>query len=279
MPALAQSVSRRFACLLAVLCISLAAPAAHASVTFNWSGTWSAGSPTNGQTKTQQFTSVTANDITVSIYNSGMTAQGGYPAIDSTETTSGLSGVNGLQLYASKSAAVTSFYRVTVSFATPVTNLSFSLWDCDASAGQFVDKFQNIQALAVGGATVGADSFASEVAGYNTISGSGLSAVISGTAGASNTTNQGTVDIAFNQPITQFSFEWSNSDSGHGAQAVGLSPIVYTIVPEGRSGLVTVGSCAAAVLCEFFRRRRAKAAIQQERLQARRPFPAVARLF
>ena len=111
--------------------------------------------PTHGQTKTQSFTSISANDITVSIYNSGVNNHGGYPAINSTETTSGLSGVNALQLYLDNSAAVGNVLRVTVSFAYAVTNVSFSLWDCDASAGQFVDKFANIQATAVGGGTVG----------------------------------------------------------------------------------------------------------------------------
>ncbi len=239
-------------------------PAAHASVVFNWPNSgWTAGAPNTGQTKTQSFTSVTTNDITVSIYNSGVGNHGGYPAINSTETTSGLSGVNALQLYLDNSAAVGNFLRVTVSFATPVTNLSFQLWDCDAAPGQFIDTFKNIQALAVGGATVGADSIASEVAGYNTITGSGLGAVISGTAGATNTTNEGTVDIAFNQPITQFSFEWSNADSGRGAQAVGLSPITYTVVPESNPAYFGVASCAGAILCEVLRRKKGREKIRK----------------
>ena len=259
MPAQARHPIYRCA-LVAMALFALLATSARGSVVFDWPSApgWTAGQPNSGQTKTQQFTSVTTNDITVSIYNSGVGNHGGYPAINSTETTGGFTGLNALQLYLDNSAAVGNYLRVTVSFATPVTNLSFQLWDCDALAGQFVDTFKNIQAVAVGGATVGADTLTSAVAGYNTITGTGLSTVITGIASASNTTNQGTIDIAFNQPITQFSFEWSNTDAGRGAQAVGLGPLTYTVLPEGRPGLFSIGSCLFAVLCESVRRRRAK---------------------
>ncbi len=81
-------------------------PSVHGSVVFNWPNSgWTAGAPNTGQTKTQSFTSISANDITVSIFNSGVNNHGGYPAINSTETTGGLSGVNALQLYLDNSAA------------------------------------------------------------------------------------------------------------------------------------------------------------------------------
>jgi len=245
--------------MLAVMAALAAMPAMRASVVFNWPNSgWTAGQPTSGQTKTQSFTSISSNDITVSIYNSGVNNQGGYPAINSTNTTSGLSGVNALQLYISSTPTFGNLLRVTVSFGYAVTNVSFSLWDCDAAAGQFIDKFANIQATAFGGGTVGLSSATSEVAGYNSITGTGLSTVILGTAGATNTTNEGTVDLAFNQPITSFSFEWSNNDAGRGAQAVGLGPITYTVVPESSPAYFGVASCAGAVLCEAVRRKKAR---------------------
>ena len=80
-----------------------------------------------------------------------------------------------------------------------------------------------------------------------------------GTAAADNSTNQGSVDLAFNQPITSFSFEWSNNDSGRGAQAVGFGPITYTVVPESNPAYFGIASCVGAVLCEFLRRKKARA--------------------
>lgn len=230
---------------------------AHGSVVFNWPSPpgWTAGAPSIGSTATQNFTAVNPNDITVSLYNQGVNIQGTYPQINSTNTTGGLA-VNGLQLYNSSTPAFGGFIRTTVSFANPVTNLTFQLWDIDKLAGQFVDKIANLQAVAVGGAIVGADSVTSAVAGYNSITGTGLSTVILGTNGASNTTNQGTIDIAFNQPITQFSFEWSNNDAGRGAQAVGLGPLTFTVVPEFSSSLLVLALCAVAVVTEKKMRRR-----------------------
>ena len=264
---IAQPMSSRgravyhFVRLFSLALVLLGATGVRASVVFNWPSSpgWTAGTPGNGQTKTQSFTSVTTNDITVSIYTSGVNNQGGYPQISTNSTTGGLTGVNGLQLYISSTPTFGNFLRVTVSFATAVTNLSFQLWDVDAAAGQFVDKFANIQALAQGGGTVGATSVTSEVAGYNSITGTGLSTVILGTAGASNTTNQGTVDITFAGPITQFSFEWSNNDNGRGAQAVGLGPLTYTPVPETRGIFGGIISCIVAASCEMLLRHRSRA--------------------
>ena len=67
-------------------------------VTFDWPNPpgWTAGTPTTGQTATQSFTSVSPNDISVSIYNGGVNNQAGYPQINSTNETGGLSGVNEL---------------------------------------------------------------------------------------------------------------------------------------------------------------------------------------
>ncbi len=237
-----------------------------ASVTFNWPSSpgWTAGSPTAGQTKTQQFTSVNPNDITVSINNSGagplgMNFQGGYPAIGSTPTypfDGGTSGTNGLQLVVSSSQAST-YIRTTVSFATPVTNLSFEIWDVDANLGQFVDKIANIQAVPQGGGLVGASSVTNNYSGaYNTITGTGLATVVLGTANATNNTDQGTIHITFAGPITQFSFDWSNNDSALGAQGIGLGPLTYTPVPEVPQPWIPLAACATVIGFELLRRRR-----------------------
>jgi hypothetical protein len=248
-----------------VVLLAVSRFSASASVVFDWPASpgWTAGAPTAGQTNTQSFTSVTPNDITVSINNSGTGAQGmnfqaGYPQISSNPFTGGFSGVNGLELLVTSSQAFGTFTKTTVSFATPVTNLSFQIWDVDAVPGQFVDKIANIQALAQGGATVGADSVNSAVAGYNTVVGTGLATVVLGTANANNGTNQGTINLTFNGPITQFSFEWSNNDPALGQQGIALGPLTYTPVPEIAPPWSAAGACSMVIVFEFLRRRRSK---------------------
>jgi hypothetical protein len=240
----------------------LLSPASVRGTVFDWpSSGWTAGAPAPGQTVTQSFTNVTPNDITVSINNNGASNQGatwqtGYPAIDSTTETGGFSGVNALQIYVVAQSSTSSYIRTTVTFSNPVINLSFQIWDVDAFSGQFADRISNIQAIALGGTTVWPDSVTSAIAGYNTITGTGLSTIVLGTANAANNTNQGTIDISFAGPITQFSFDWSNNDPALGAQAIALGPLTYTIVPEMSAGWVVALLCSIAIAAREIGRRR-----------------------
>jgi hypothetical protein len=238
---------------------------AQASVVFNWPSPpgWTAGTPAPGQTVTQSFTSVDPNDITAAINNNGVSGSGAtwqtnYPQINSTQSTGGFSGTNALQLYATAQNSVTSYIRTTVTFATPVINLSFQLWDVDSVPGQFTDKISNIQALALGGGTVGATSVTSVTPGFNTITGTGLATVVLGTANAANNTNQGSINITFSGQITQFSFDWSNNDPALGAQAIALGPLTYDPVPEADSVRSVVATCLVAIVGEKVHRRRRK---------------------
>ena len=254
-------VARQFCLLTLALCLT--AVAANGSVVFDWptSPGWTAGAPGPGVTATQQFTSVTPNDITAAINNNGVSGSGAnwntnYPQIGTNPLTSGLTGVNALQLFVLSESSTSSYVRTTVTFATPVINLSFQIWDVDAVAGQFADKIFNIQALAQGGGTVGATSVTSATPGFNTITGTGLATVVLGTNNASNNTNQGTIDITFSGPITQFSFDWSNNDAGLGQQAIGLGPLTYDPVPEADPVFSAAAACLTAILGEKLRRRR-----------------------
>src|ERR1700737_1187397 len=183
-----------FLCRLAGLLLLLSPAPLHATI-FNWpSSGWTAGVPAAGQTLTQNFSRATPNDITVSINNNGASNQGatwqtGYPAIDSTTETGGFNGTNGLQLYVIQQSSTSSYIKMTVAFSSAVSNLSFQIWDVDAGSGQFIDKIFQIQAIAVGGATVGPDSVTSAVPGYNSITGSGINTIVLGTALADNSTN------------------------------------------------------------------------------------------
>ena len=231
-------------------------PLAHRTdaTVLNWPSVpgWTAGAPAAGQTLVQSFTAASPNDVTVSINNNGVGPTGaqwvgGYPAIDSTSETGGFTGVNALQYYVNTQSATSSFIRTTISFATPVAGLTFQIWDVDAISTQFADKISSIQAIAVGGAVVGPTSVTSAVAGFNVISGSGLSTVVLGTAVASDTSNHGTIDITFSGQITQFSFDWSNNDPKLMGQAIAIGPLTYAIVPESNAFCCIVLICAMAV--------------------------------
>jgi hypothetical protein len=241
----------------------LLGPAAVRASIVNWpDGGWTAGAPGPGQTVSQSFTSSNPNDITVDINNNGNSAQGGtwqtgYPQINSTMSTGGFTGVTGLQLYLTNQDSVSSYLRTTISFASPVTSVTFQIWDVDAVNNQFADKIFNIQGIAPGNVTVGPDSVTSAVSGYNIITGTGLTTVVTGTANANNATNQGTIDITFNGPITSFSFDWSNADTKLGAQAIALGPISY--LPELAPSWGSAAVCGLAVLGIENRRRRRRA--------------------
>jgi hypothetical protein len=248
------------------LCAALLALHAKATV-LALPNSWTGGSPAPGATGSQTFTS-SGQTATISVNNNGTSATGatwaaGYPAFNSTQTTGGLSPLqNGLQLYATSTSSTSAFILTTVTFATAVTNVSFEIWDVDKSATQFVDTITGIQALAFyTGAVQGASSVTSAVPNtYNTVQGSGLSFRVDGTAGASNTTNQGTVTISFTGPITQFSFLWSNTDPGLGGQAIGVGNINFTPVPEVSAlwpvaGLLLLG-CGGRVAQSALLRRR-----------------------
>jgi hypothetical protein len=251
-------------CCAVVAFFFLTAVAAHGTV-FDWPSSpgWTAGTPGPGTTVTQQFTSVNTNDITVDVNNNGIlpvgaTFQTNYPQISANPLTGGFTGVNALQLYVASQANVASSIRTTVTFATPVINLSFQIWDVDANLGQFIDKISNIQAVAQGGGTVGATSVTSANAGFNTIVGTGLATIVLGTANAANNTNQGSITITFAGPITQFSFDWSNNDAGLGAQAIALGSLTYDIVPEPDQAFGATAACLTAILGERLRRRKSE---------------------
>lgn len=232
---------------------------------FDWPDVpgWTAGAPAPGQTATQNFTSIDPNDIMVAINNSGAAAQGvvwnggsgGFPQISRASDTGGFPSTNGLQLLVTSSQVVGAFVTITVSFTGPVSDLSFQIWDVDAVAGQFIDRITNIQAIALGGASIGPDSVSSAVGGFNTVTGSGLGTVVTGTANASNTTNEGTIDIIFNGPITQFSFQWDNNDPALGAQGIALGPISYTATPEIDPSWLTLAIGLGAIGIESIRRK------------------------
>ena len=243
-----------------MICLAAASPAV--ATVLDWPNPpgWTAGAPAPGQTATQSFTAVVPNDVTVAINNNGANAVGaswsaGYPAINSTLINGGMPGTNGLQLFLTSESSTSSYIELTVTFLQPVANLSFQIWDVDSSS-QYIDTISQIQGLAVGGGTVGADSITGAVSGFNTISGTGLSTVVTGTATASNTSNEGTIDITFLQPITQFSFRYSNTDSSLGSQGIALGPLTFAVVPESVPPWTSALLALCAIAVSSIRRKR-----------------------
>jgi hypothetical protein len=238
---------------------------AHAAM-LDWSSSaWTAGAPLPGSTATQDLSVDNPNDVTVAINNSGAGAQGvvwnagsgGFPQINATAHTGGLSGVNGLQLLVSSSQVFGSYVTTTVSFAVPVFNVSFQLWGVDAVPGQFADQITNLRAVLSGGGPVGPNLVTSAVSGFNTITGSGLGTVVLGTATADNSTNEGTIIVTFNGgAITQLSFDWANNDPALGADGIGLGSLSYTPTPEVNPSWVATAIGILAVGVELIRRKK-----------------------
>lgn len=218
--------------LLLALAGGFSAPRADAAV-FNWPTTpgWTAGQPTvNGPAQTVDYSS-SGQAISVTIANTGATWNAGFPqvAANGTGFVNGGTASNGLILQPISETSNATHIQLTINFTNPggVSNVQFQLWDIDAtvdgSGNGFIDQISNLQALAVGGSTVYADTVSNAhtsnpMTVYNFITGSGAGLTITGNTananGAANGADEGTVTISFLQPITQISFWYSNVAGG-----------------------------------------------------------------
>ncbi len=189
---------------------------AHTLSLFSWPTTpaWTTLSPTPGNTQTVNYSS-TGQNISVSIFNSnpGATWNTGYPNTyaNGTGVVNGGTTNNGLIYYAKSQATTSGFIQTTINFNYPegVDNVSFQIWDVDKSAGQFIDTLTNLQATAVGGGVVYPTTLnnthtSNPGTNYNQITGSGATLKISGLAAASDTTDQGTINVGFSQALDHF---------------------------------------------------------------------------
>lgn len=239
----------------------LGLPAGGHAVVYNWAGAnWTAGAPAAGASVSQSFN---ANFINVQIANNapgsatGGTWAGGYPAIEATTTNGGVNNQRALQLYLNTEPSTTSFIQVTVRFASLVTATSFTLYDVDLSAGTWRDTISQIQGVTQTGQALGVSGVTPGTT--NTVTGTGLTTVVTGTANNNpSTLAGGNVTFNFAQPITEFTFRWSNTDAGLGTQLIGLGTLNYTLVPEVSPGWVTLGVAGLVVGTQVLRRRRRK---------------------
>ncbi len=258
----------------------------------NWNNTanWTAGTP-NTTGVTQSFTGSDTTGISVNIKDSSASTvwQNGSngvstvasPGINNTLLTDHLTGQKALQLSIFSEPSTTAFVQVTVTFAKPVTNVSFTLWDVDKSiAGQqgngtgnsYTDLISNIGAKLVNGTTVaattitdgGSDGTDNSKTNSTTVTGTQVTGGSNNGGTENDALNSGQVTINFGtQAITSFTFQWSNPGwiNGDGSQQfIAMGNINYTVsTPEVGSGLAAVAVCGCMVGGTWVRRRQMKA--------------------
>ena len=242
-------------------------PVAARATTYTWSTTpaFPAG-PTSGNTVTAIYGGLGA----VSITNvGGGVWTSGYPVVESNggtngDPTGGLTNTPGLELYVASQSSVSNYMKVTISFGYKggATNVSFNLWDVDASTN-FTDKISNIVGVTASGALVPLTVTGST---DNTVTGSGtVNATATGNAAASNNTSAGNVTISSGTtPIQSITFQYYDSNATtRTTQIIGISPITFTPIgsatPEVGSALGCLLLCGGVAGAGAWRRRGNKA--------------------
>ena len=264
-----SSVFRKLVALLAVLFLSTTAKA----VILDWDTvTWTAGSLSNSY---DVDPANAGNDVTVTV--SGNTAQlqpelvapnpqtpcvttnfqGGLPTAENTLCLA----VN----FTNQTQQVTVTVDFSALYAQGVHNVSFKIFDVDfANAGgsTYQDQIRSITALSIDGVTQIAPTITTSP--NNTLSGSGLSQVVTGNTstvdtGAGSGDANMTIDFGTNA-IKSVTFTYG-SGSGTVAdptyQHIGLYDISFTPVPEINPVLGAIFSCVAAAGLVLFRHAKA----------------------
>jgi hypothetical protein len=138
-------------------------------------------------------------------------------------------------------------------YTSGISNLTFTLFDIDyanAPGNTYQDQLTNIKGLAVDGITWIAPTITTSAT--NTLTGSGLTQVVTGTASANDlgaNTGAGNVIISFGaNAITAFQFTYGSGAAFASPtfQHVGLYDFSFTPVPEINPAWSAVGSCMMA---------------------------------
>ena len=157
--------------------------------------------------------------------------------------------------FTNQSQSVTITIDFSALYSLGVQNVSFTLFDFDFSSGgssEYQDKLSGITALSVDGVTQVAPTITTSSA--NTLTGSGLTQVVTGTASVADTgatSGNGNVMISFGTTaIRSLTFTYgsgSGTVSDPTYQHVGIHDITFTPVPEINPTWSAVGSCILAV--------------------------------
>ncbi|MEN3369395.1 MAG: hypothetical protein V7609_1538 [Verrucomicrobiota bacterium] len=138
-------------------------------------------------------------------------------------------------------------------YTSGISNLTFTLFDIDyanAPGNMYQDQLTNIKGLAVDGITWISPTITTSAT--NTLTGTGLTQVVTGTASATDigvNTGAGNVTISFGaNAITSFQFTYGSGSAFASPtfQHVGLYDFSFTPVPEINPTWSAVGSCLLA---------------------------------
>ncbi|MFZ4695644.1 MAG: hypothetical protein ACOYMV_11005, partial [Verrucomicrobiia bacterium] len=208
----------------------------------------------------------TGNDVTVSA-TSTTTFTSSYPRLG-TSPSGGLSPAQNSLLLSVNWSATSQSTTLTVDFgyANGVEGVTFSLFDVDRSSGgtpySYQDEISNIAAYYDAGYTIAPNSVTGSP--NNSVTGSGLSYNVIGTANSSDTTSDANVQIAFNGPIKGFQFTFSpgpNSQSNPSTQVIAMNDITFLpVIPE--AGVVP--AAAAGFVLAFLALRRMRRSAPEE---------------
>ena len=216
------------------------------------------------------------DDVTISI--TGNTAQLGTeptgevtPGL-TTLLAGGLSPIEKtLTLYldlTSQTQAVTITVNFSTLYAMGVQDVSFTIFDVDfanqgGNGATFQDQLRAISATAMDGTLVAP---AITTTSGNTLTGTGLNQVVTGTATVADTgagSNAANVTISFGATAIQsFTFGYgggTNTKNDPTAQHVGIHDITFTPVPEINPAVTAALSCFAATGLMFLHRARVRA--------------------
>ena len=197
------------------------------------------------------------NDVTVAATSTLFSSN--YPRL-ATSPSGGLSPAQNSLILSVNWNNTTQSTTLTVDFnyANGVEGVSFSLFDVDRSTGgtpySYQDEISNIAAYYDAGYTIAPDAVTGSP--NNSVTGSGLSYNVVGTANSSDTTSDANVQIAFNGPIKGFQFTFSpgpNSASNPSTQVIAMNDITFLpVIPE--AGVVP--AAAAGFVLAFLALRR-----------------------
>ncbi len=206
------------------------------------------------------------NDITISITGSTSRFISDRPEI-TTDFTGGFGASpspDNLELwvdYSNRNQSVTVTVTFSAGYVGGVNDVNFLLFDVDTGSGggtkTFIDQIRDIYAVSAEGGFIAPTITTSA---NNSVSGSGINQVVSGTDENSNNSGSGNVGISFGTNyITSFTFEYGNPSSGvqknPDSQSIGLYDINFKPkVPEVHPGLFAALVSAFPFLGGFLRR-------------------------